>query len=139
MGLNSQRTRISDEAITDISPINLIDVMVVLVIFLMAVTSFQEEQAVKVNLPDQVDAELLSGPKKIAVVNVKMGGLFLDDKQVSTEQLFQQLSELKNQLGPDVPVSVRGDQEIPYGEVARVVRICKETGFNSVNIVYSVK
>jgi biopolymer transport protein ExbD len=92
---------------------SLLDVILILLIFFMATTSFkQEELDLEVQLPQSAANKSLSAATKLIIINIRAA---------------------------DRPKDVRGDRRAFHGDVAAAVTACSEMGVKEVNIGYDRK
>ncbi len=81
------------------------------------------EQGVSIMLPQAKTDQLPTKDKKANTVTVDaLNRVFLNNKQLSLEELEKTLAEMQS-ADPDVPVLVRGDERLDYGQVMNVVKI----------------
>ena len=127
---------IKDRTETTLSEINvtpLVDVMLVLLIIFM-VTAPILQQGASVDQP-KVAGGPLAGQEEQLVVNVAKGGqLYLNDTQMTPEQLTTKLRAIAA-ARPDRQLYVRADQSVPYGQVMRVMSAVREAGLVRVGLV----
>jgi len=116
--------------------IALIDVLIVMLIFLMATTTFRQHPALKLALPESSQAKNSgAGSDAPLVVSIDVVGDFRlgsDPKPVTAEDLGQALriEALKN---PDVQLAIRADEGAPFGRVVRVMDAAKEAQIQTVS------
>ena len=115
--------------------IPMIDVMLQLLIFFMLGTKFVElERNIELEVPRVVDAATLSAAPERKVVNVyRDGGVTLDGKTVSLDELQHQLTSVRRQYS-DLGVLVRGDSQGQFQSVADVLNVCKQAGIQELAI-----
>lgn len=114
--------------------INLVDILFVLVLFLVATTTFRSEQpvAVKVTLPDAKTGEQL-GREKIARVVVSISAdnrVYLDGRVVEPVALEAALRRAREQ-NPDVQLELAADRQASYGTVVGVVDAARAAGIRN--------
>ena len=128
------------EAETEIiSLTSLIDVMFILVIFLLATTTFQlEERDIQVTLPDSAEGLALSSASKVIVINIRQDGTCLVGSQEATLQKLKAIMTKAVAADPNQKVLVRGDRKAAHGHVADAVAVCKLAGVREANIGYKV-
>ena len=81
------------------------------------------EQGVSIMLPQAKTDQLPTKDKKAHVVTVdSLGHVFFRDKPVTLDELESTLRKMVKE-DPDVPVLVRGDERIGYGDVMEVVNL----------------
>lgn len=81
------------------------------------------EQGISIMLPQAKADVLPTKDKKANVVSVdSLNRIYLNDKPMGSEELEARLREMVAE-DPDVPVLVRGDERLEYGNVMRIVKI----------------
>jgi biopolymer transport protein ExbD len=108
---------------------SMIDVLFLLIIFFVVGTKFIEaERQIELKLPQVAPSDALSAAPEKKVVNVyRDGQITLDRKNVSLEELQQQLTAARGQYRA-LGVLVRGDGSTPFERVAHVLTACKQAG-----------
>jgi len=116
----------------ELTIINLIDVMLVLlIIFMMAAPTIQ--QWVDVDLPSaQVSkAKITEG---IIVSITKSGDIFIDREKMKLEDFEKRFTDIwKDRSGE--PVFIRADGQVPYERVISVIGTAKKLGGENVGLV----
>ncbi|RIK68042.1 MAG: biopolymer transporter ExbD [Planctomycetota bacterium] len=117
---------------TDASPLDLtpmIDMMFLLLIFFLVATTFQQtEREMKIALPFAEAAGPISATLREIIVNVDAEGrIILAGRRVEPEDFRRTIQEAVA-AHPEQKVSVRGDRSTDYGNVVRVLDICKAAG-----------
>jgi len=116
--------------------IALIDVLIVMLIFLMATTTFRQQPALKLSLPESSQAAKEGAkPDAPLVVSVDLVGdlrLGAGMKAITPDELANALliEKLKN---PDVQLAIRADEGAPFGRIVRVMDAAKEAGVKTVS------
>ena len=73
-----------------------------------------------------------SSSLKEAVISVSAGSVFyIDNEEVALDQLAEMLKK-RNPPG----IQLRGDQNVPYGEITKVIGICMEAGIRNIALGY---
>jgi biopolymer transport protein TolR len=125
-----------DQRSGSISQINvtpLVDVMLVLLVIFM-VTAPILQQGVQINLP-KVKAAALTGEEQQLVVAINQKGqVFLNDVAMPEKELGPKLQAVLKER-PDRQVFLRADQNVRYGEVARVIAEIKGAGVERLGMV----
>lgn len=111
---------------TVINITSLIDVLFLLLIFMMVSSSFIEEPGIKLDLPETKSAPSVKKSDYTLFVK-KNGDLFLNNKSVTLENLE---INLKNKIEEmkDNSLILKGDKNIPYGKVVKIMDIVKKSG-----------
>lgn len=114
----------------DISPINLIDILFVLLLFFMLTFNPQQNSTIKIDLPE---AKAVAGQtvKKAEIAVTDNGMYFFNNEPVS-------LSEIKARLEAEADsvetVSIRADKATSFGAVVTVWDLCKRSGIEQINV-----
>jgi biopolymer transport protein ExbD len=99
----------------------LVDVLIVLLIFLMVTTTFKQQSALKLTLPESAQAQKSGADEKLPlVVSIDTNGVYYLDKQAKT---FEQLKgELISQAAknPQLILALNADDRAPWGQVVRI-------------------
>lgn len=123
----------------EINVVPYIDVMLVLLIIFM-ITAPLIQQGVEIDLP-QANAETLSdeADEPLVVTVDKQGQYFLDvgedtNKPISTEAMqIKVAAVLRNK--PKTPVMIRGDKDVPYGDVVNAMTSLQGAGVPSIGLM----
>jgi biopolymer transport protein ExbD len=110
----------------------LIDVLIVLVIFLLVTTTFRQQPALKLSLPESTTA-LKSGANDNPplLISIEASGALrygIAGDVVTPEQLRGRLildAEKARATGGDARLAVRADKAAPWGQLVRVMDIAK--------------
>lgn len=132
--MTPSRTRRSlYEPQADINVTPLVDVMLVLLIVFM-ITAPMLAAGMHVELPSASAAQPLDPKEPVIITLHKDGSLFLGDSQVQREQIAQ---TLQAKYGDDRSRSIhlRGDRDVPYGEMVAVIDQLAVGGFVKVSLL----
>jgi biopolymer transport protein ExbD len=103
-------------------------VFLLLVFFLVATTFHQTEREMQIALPFASSAGPISATLREIVINVDTNGnIIVAGRPLAPEDL-QSMIEQAVATNPEQKVTVRGDRGTPYGNVVRVLDICKGGG-----------
>lgn len=102
------------------------DVVLVLLIIFMITTPLLLQPGIKVQLPKAKAAESETD-KTLSVTIGSDGSIYLEGKPVSIAKLRREL-ELKLMNRPDLAIVVKGDREVKYDSVVKVIDAAKESG-----------
>lgn len=112
---NSEETVISD-----INTTPLVDIMLVLLIIFLITTPVILQTA-KVELPKEENIPTQTKPENIVISVTKDGDVFWDGKAISdSDALFEEMKKIAV-LTPQPEVHVRGDENVRYESVGRVI------------------
>src|SRR5438105_7484182 len=114
----------------------LIDILIVLVIFLVATTTFKQQPALPLALPESSQARQ-TGANEEAPLLVTVdteGNLRFGEKAtpVTVERLKQEFITAVAAARSDVKVTINADKRAPFGEIIRVMDAAKEAGVKGV-------
>jgi biopolymer transport protein TolR len=128
---------------SEINVVPYIDVMLVLLVIFMA-TAPMLTQGVQVDLPNAPSEAIADTETDPLVISVRAdGAIFVnlgiqnaddDDTRVSIYSLGDQAGKIIRAL-PEVPVYVKADQTLEYGEVVRVMTVLQQAGAQSVGLI----
>lgn len=107
----------------------MVDVLFNLLIFFLIATSMaQNEREMSVALPHAAAGGPISAAMREIVININAdGSITLAGKPVTTDQLAATIRAAVTS-NPDQKVSIRGDRNTPYANVAGVLDVCKGSG-----------
>jgi biopolymer transport protein ExbD len=136
--MNFRRNRQDEEP--EINLIPMIDVLLVVLIFLMATTTFMKPSALKVSLPNSKSEQ--SGSKENTVaIRVNAKGLFAlegNDQPLTDSELRKQLL-LRVQKTPDaknkLTILIEADGNASHQAVVNALDTVAQVGLNRVSIV----
>ncbi len=112
---NSEETVISD-----INTTPLVDIMLVLLIIFLITTPVILQTA-KVELPKEENIPTQTKPENIVISVTKDGDVFWDGKAIAdSDALFEEMKKIAV-LTPQPEVHVRGDENVRYESVGRVI------------------
>jgi biopolymer transport protein ExbD len=112
--------------------VSLIDIMVILLIFFIATTTFKKDKTqVKITLPE---SKSLGGAAQAAEARVSISideqqKIFLDGKPVELEQLAAAITALKA-TKPDLKLELQADTTAALGVLVKVWDSLREAGFS---------
>jgi biopolymer transport protein TolR len=124
---------------SEINVTPMVDVMLVLLIIFM-VSAPLLTVGVPLDLP-QSQAKSLDQDQKPLTVSVDgQGKIFLQDTEVSAEELVAKLVAITaTRTGPDERIFVRGDRSVNYGTMMKVMGRISGAGFRRVALVSEVE
>lgn len=133
------RDRRRKKPMSEINVVPYIDVMLVLLIIFMITTPLLTE-GVKVELPQASANPLPADDKKPLVVTVDQQGAFYlsvgeHPKQSIDEDTLVARAAAVLKHRPGTPVVIKGDREVPYEKVVRVMTLLQKAGAPSVGLM----
>ena len=128
---------------SEINVVPYIDVMLVLLVIFMA-TAPLLTQGVQVDLPNAPSEPISETESDPLVISMRSdGALFVnlgiqnaddEDTRVTIYSLSDQAGKILR-ARPEVPVYVKADQTLEYGEVVRVMTVLQQAGAESVGLI----
>jgi biopolymer transport protein ExbD len=115
----------------------LVDVLIVLLIFLMVTTTFKQQPALKLALPESSHGEKSSATEKAPLlISIDAEGNLLmgDDKVPLTEDSLKAQLVERVEKEPDLQVALNADKSAPVGQLVKVMDAAKEAKIKSVNM-----
>ncbi len=111
----------------DLTPV--IDMVFLLLIFFLVATTFQQtEREMQIALPIAKSAGPISSVLRELIVNLDAGGqVIVSGRRVEHSELARIVREAVA-ANPQQKVTVRGDRQCSYGNVVRVLDVCKSAG-----------
>ena len=131
MALSSSNSQNNNEIMAEINITPLTDIFLVLLIIFMITSSAIIESGGKVNLPKAVQTQ--SEPRGVTVTITPQRQIFVNQKRVTEANLEGVLGEIFKG-GSERIVILRGDRDVPLGEVVRVLSIVKKSGASEIAI-----
>jgi biopolymer transport protein ExbD len=109
-----------EEVISAINTTPLVDVMLVLLIIFLITTPVILQTA-KVKLPEEINIPTQTKPENIVISVTRDGDVFWDGKAIAdSDALFEEMKKIAV-LTPQPEVHVRGDENVRYESVGRVI------------------
>lgn len=119
--------------VSQINVTPLVDVMLVLLIIFM-VTAPIIQQGVQVSLP-KVKAAALPGKEEQFIVSITRDReIYLNDTRMTADALTEKLTAIARER-PDREVFIRADEQVPYGDVIKMMGAIKAAGIDNVGMV----
>ena len=119
----------------------MIDVLLVLLIFFMSITSAQVLRIDKdIKLPVAADAKKKEGKNAMfeAAINVRWlscqqkSKIKLDDRELPNEEIVEALTQRKNS-NSTYRVIIRGDRDVPAVEIQKVMVLIAQSGIDDIS------
>jgi biopolymer transport protein ExbD len=113
--------------------ISLIDVLIVVLIFLMVTTTFKQQPAVKLVLPESKQSKPGASENAALVITIpNKGALFLDAQPVTLEKLQERLVAAVKK-NPATSLSISADKDAPFGQIIKVMDAAKAANIKTVS------
>lgn len=122
--------------ISQINITNLVDVALTLVIVLLIISPFIE-QGIEVKLPVSSPAKI-SVQQSVIITVAPKGIYYIENRKVKLRELYNILKEKKH-LNPKLSAVIKGDRNVPYGNMIKVLDIAKKCDIESIGLATEVK
>ena len=125
-----------DSVLADINVTPLVDVMLVLLIIFM-IAAPMLHQGIEVALPRAEAQNLPMRMEDPLVVSVDRGGqIFLREEPVEKDALVDVLqAEISSRGGEEDTVFLKGDRELPYGDMIEILDLLHQGGITRIGMV----
>ena len=104
--------------------VSLIDVLIVVLIFLIATTTFKQMPAIQLALPESKQPKQGASDNALIVTVPKEGPLYLKTDPITMDSLQQRLIEAVR-LNPQTTLAIRADTDTPVGQLIKVMDAAK--------------
>jgi biopolymer transport protein ExbD len=120
----------------EINLISLIDVLLVLLIFFMVSTTFNQEGRVKVRLPQASDIPMPRGAREPLVITVTAEGSYrVNERALINSSPDTLRAALLKEAGADRgPVTIKADARTTHQAVVTAMDVAGRLGFEQLNI-----
>jgi biopolymer transport protein ExbD len=118
-----------DEIMSDINITPLVDIMLVLLITFMLVSTLVDFSAINVELPKAAtgeDAKIES----IAIVVTKSGQYFVAGNPVDSFDELKAILTVKKEQNPQVQTVISADKNISHGHVVKIIDLVRKLGIS---------
>jgi biopolymer transport protein ExbD len=114
----------------------LIDVLIVMLIFLLVTTSFKQQPALRLALPESSQTAKSGADEDVPLIvsvdpqgNIRLGA---DAVAVTEERLKSELLTRAAQK-PDLKLAINADKAAPFGQIVKVMDAAKAANIKAVN------
>jgi biopolymer transport protein TolR len=115
----------------------MVDIMLVLLVIFM-ITSPMLVAGVKVDLPKSSAQPITTSEEPLSITVKKNGDIFIHESKISFAELVPKLVAITNEK-KDTRIYVRGDKNLDYGSIMKVVGAINQSGFNKVALVTEIE
>ena len=132
-----RRQRRALKPMSEINVTPMVDVMLVLLIIFM-ITAPLLAVGVPVELPQSKAPPIQSSEEPLTVTITKAGKIYLQKTEISYDDLVPRMTAI-SENGYDKRIYIRGDKDVDYGTVMKVMGALKGAGFDKLNLVTDVE
>ena len=122
----------SNEVMGNINVTPFIDVMLVLLVVFM-ISAPLLVNGVNINLPQNSAAPAIDSQTPFTLTVTKEGKIFYDKEQIALSRLKSFVR--KNILSQNTRIYIRGDKNISYGRVMKIIAEINSAGYKKVSLV----
>ena len=108
---------------------SLVDVLFIILIFVLVSTTFLEQPALNIELPEAKTAGLQRVEKLVVSISEK-GQIYFNDTPIKKEDLGPKLQMYIKKEGEELPVILKADKKVNYGLVINVMDIMRSVGIS---------
>lgn len=123
----------------DIAPVNLIDLLLVLLIFFVTTTSFLQMQVIDLSLPESDSTQRMAQKSEKHAINIDLTcKVFLDAKALELSQLRAKLVALKA-ANPKALFVLGADADSPHKCFVNVLDVLQDADITNISILTKAK
>jgi len=108
----------------------MVNIFFLLFVFFLFTSSFIFQPGISVNLPKAVTSEVIQQDNLVLTIT-KDNRLYLEDKQISEEELISRLKILNREK---MGLLIRADSRAPLGRIVQIWDACRREGVSQINI-----
>ncbi len=112
--------RNGDEIIASINVTPLVDIMLVLLIIFMLVSTFMLKEAIEVELPHAATSKEVN-KKTVSIIISKAGEYFVGDSPMENFAALRDRMAAEKQDNPELQVIISADRQVLHGTVVEVI------------------
>jgi len=120
----------NDDIISGINITPLVDIMLVLLIIFMLVSSIVDFNAIKVELPHAATGEEIKN-ETVSVMILQNGDYYLAGKKMDSSEGLRTNLTIRKQKNPDIQVVISADKKTYHEEVVRVIDMVRKLDIKS--------
>jgi len=120
----------SDEPITQINVVPLVDIMLVLLIIFMLTASFISTPSIPVNVPKAISSNPTAPSSQALVLNIK-SEIYYQNKRVEKKELASILKE-QSALNPELRIVLSADSLVTHGKVVELLDLVRQAGVTKI-------
>lgn len=119
----------------EVAPVNLIDLLLVMLIFFVTTTTFLQLRMIELSLPPSSSKVLQPGDERMHVLNIDQEcGLSLDARPIDKEELGSALRTLRKQ-SPKAQFHLGAEEESPHRCFVKVLELLQEEQVKDIAIL----
>lgn len=116
----------------EIAPVNLIDLVLILLVFFITTTTFLNLKLIEMNFPQAANATPVENVKDKTLINIDpTGAVFLNKEKVDRRDLAKAVKKLPK----NTTVLFGVDEAAKYGDFISVIDLLKGAGLSDIAII----
>lgn len=126
------RRRRRPEFHIEIAPVNLIDLVLILLIFFITSTTFLNLKLIEMTFPEASSSVPADQSKRKTVINIDgTGGIYFDQRKLTREELEKAVQSLP----AEAEVLMGADENCRHGDFMGVIDALKGRGIHNIDII----
>lgn len=134
MGMNVGSSSGDDEVVSTINTTPLVDVMLVLLIIFL-ITIPVVTQSVNLSLPKETNIVRVTKPENIEIAVTKDGDVYWNTRLMPDTETLVKALKVESVKEPQPEVHIRGDENVQYQAVGRLIVACQRAGIAKVGFI----
>jgi len=114
-----------DEIISSINVTPLVDIMLVLLIIFMLVSTFVEKDAIEIELPHAATGSEIEN-KTVSILVSKDGNYFLAGAKMESFNELEQKIKIRRDKNPEIQVVIAADRKVYHGKVIEIIDMVRK-------------
>jgi len=134
MNIGSDSNADEDQVMSEINTTPLVDIMLVLLIIFL-ITSPVVLKLQKINLPLETNQTLKAKPENVNIVVNKDGEMYWNQTRLKDTNALFEFLKIEAVKVPQPEVHVRGDQDVRYEYIGKVIYTTQRAGIQKVGFI----
>jgi biopolymer transport protein ExbD len=134
MNVGSDSNADEDQVMSEINTTPLVDIMLVLLIIFL-ITSPVVLKLQKINLPLETNQTLKAKPENVNIVVNKDGEMYWNQTRLKDTNALFEFLKIEAVKVPQPEVHVRGDQDVRYEYIGKVIYTTQRAGIQKVGFI----
>ena len=134
MNVGSDSNSDEDQVMSEINTTPLVDIMLVLLIIFL-ITSPVVLKLQKINLPSETNQTLKAKPENVNIVVNKDGEMYWNQTRLKDTNALFEFLKVEAVKVPQPEVHVRGDQDVRYEYIGKVIYTTQRAGIQKVGFI----
>ena len=134
MNVGSDSSGEEDQVMSEINTTPLVDIMLVLLIIFL-ITSPVVLKLQKINLPSETNQTLKAKPENVNIVVNKDGEMYWNQTRLKDTNALFEFLKIEAVKVPQPEVHVRGDQDVRYEYIGKVIYTTQRAGIQKVGFI----